>query len=94
MAGCIAWEEFALGNPQIGYYKGVADFIPEPGDIVLYDRVFENKEHDHIGIVIEKRENTILAVEGNVNNSSVIIERPVDEHIRAFIRIPNGYKYG
>ena len=51
-------------------------------------------EHDHIGIVIEKRENTILAVEGNVNNRSVIIERPVDEHIRAFIRIPNGYKYG
>ena len=94
LAGCIAWEEFALGNPQIGYYKGVADFIPEPGDIVLYDRVFENMEHDHIGIVIEKRENTIFAVEGNVNNRSVIIERPVDEHIRAFIRIPNGYKYG
>ena len=24
-------------------------FIPEAGDIVVYDRVFINAEHDHIG---------------------------------------------
>jgi len=47
-------EEFAIGDSQIVYYKDEEDFIPEAGDIVLYDRVFENKEHDHIGIVIEK----------------------------------------
>ena len=28
-----------------------------------------------------------------VDNRSVIIERPVDEHIMAYIRIPDGYKY-
>ena len=93
LAGCIAWEEFALGNRQIEYYKGGGDFIPDAGDIVLYDRVFEDREHDHIGIVIEKRENTIIAAEGNVNNRSAIIERPLDEHIRAYIRIPDGFKY-
>ena len=74
-------------------YKGPEGCVPETGDIVLYDRVFENKEHDHIGIVLENRNRTILAAEGNVNNISGIIERSIDEHIRAYIRIPDGYRY-
>ena len=90
LAGCIGWEEFALGDPLIEYHKGKTDFIPQPGDIVLYDRIFENKEHDHIGIVLENLDDSILVAEGNVENRSAIINRPLDEHIRAFIRIPDG----
>ena len=93
LAGCIAWEEFAEGDPRIGYHRGTEGFVPEAGDIVLYDRVFENREHDHIGIVIENRKNAILAAEGNIDNRSGLIERPVDEHIRAYIRIPDGFQY-
>ena len=94
LAGCIAWEEFAAGDPRIEYHKGGESFVPEPGDIVLYDRVFENREHDHIGIVIEKREHTILAAEGNLDNRSGMTERPIDGHIRAYIRLPDGFRYG
>ena len=94
LAGCIAWEEFATGDPRIGYHKSGDGFVPDAGDIVLYDRVFENREHDHIGIVLEKRENAILVAEGNIGNRSGIIERPVDGHIRAYIRIPDGFQYG
>ena len=93
LAGCIAWEEFAIGDPQIEYHKGSEGFTPGAGDIVLYDRVFENQEHDHMGVVIENRENTIIAAEGNINNRSGIIERVIDEHIRAYIRIPDGFEY-
>ncbi|MBQ6091098.1 MAG: GNAT family N-acetyltransferase [Lachnospiraceae bacterium] len=93
LAGCIAWEEFATGDPRIEYHTPEDIFLPESGDIVLYDRVFDDHEHDHIGIIVEKRENTILAAEGNIDNRSGIIERPVDEHIRAYIRIPDGYRY-
>ena len=93
LAGCLGWEEFAVSDQRIVYHKGTEDFVPEAGDIVIYDRVFENKEHDHIGIVLEKREHTLLAAEGNVDNLSGIIERPIDEHIRAYIRIPDGYRY-
>ena len=93
LAGCIAWEEWAKDDSRIEYHPRGDGFAPEPGDIVLYDRVFENGEHDHIGIVLEKRENTILAAEGNVNNVSALMERPLDEHIRAYIRIPDGYRY-
>ena len=93
LAACYGWEEFAISDSRIEYHRGADDFIPEAGDIVIYDRVFENKEHDHIGIVLEKRDHTLLAAEGNVNNLSGIIERPIDGHIRAYIRIPDGYRY-
>ncbi len=46
-----------------------------------------------MGIVLQNTENTIIAAEGNLNNVSGIIERPKDEHIRGYIRIPEGYKY-
>ena len=93
LAGCIAWEEFALGDIQTAYRKGTEGFVPEAGDIVIYDRVFENREHDHMGIVLQNTENTIITAEGNLNNVSGIIERLKDEHIRGYIRIPDGYKY-
>ncbi len=94
LAACPGWEEFALSDRRIEYHKGSESFAPDAGDIVIYDRVFENREHDHMGIVLEKREHTILAAEGNIDNRSGIIKRPIDEHIRAYIRIPDGYRYG
>ena len=93
LAGCIAWEEFAQGDARITYHKGKESFVPEAGDIVLYDRVFENREHDHMGIVLQSTGNTIIAAEGNLKNTSGIIERPKDEHIRGYIRIPDGFQY-
>ena len=94
LAACLGWEEFAVNDRRIEYHKGTEDFVPEAGDIVIYDRVFENMEHDHIGIVLEMRAHSLLAAEGNVDNVSGIVERPIDEHIRAYIRIPDGYRYG
>ena len=46
-----------------------------------------------MGIILHKQENTILVAEGNIHNMSGIIERPIDKYIRAYIRIPDGYKY-
>lgn len=93
LAACLGWEEFALSDPRMEYHKVAEDFVPEAGDIVIYNRVFENKEHDHMGIILEKRERSFLAAEGNINNVSGIIQRSIDEHIRAYIRIPDGYQY-
>ncbi len=93
LAGCIAWEELAQGDARIEYHRGKESFVPGAGDIVIYDRVFENREHDHMGIVLQGTHSTIIVAEGNLNNISGIIERPKDEHIRGYIRIPDGYKY-
>lgn len=94
LAGCPGWEEFALGDPRITFHRGAAGFSPAAGDIVIYDRVFENKAHDHMGIVLENRGHSILAAEGNVENASALVERATDDHIRSYIRIPDGYRYG
>lgn len=93
LAGCVAWEEFAACDRRIAYHKGTEAFAPEAGDIVLYDRVFNNQEHDHMGIVLQQLPHAILAAEGNVKNVSGLIRRPLDGHIRAFIRLPDGYQY-
>lgn len=91
---CYAWEDWAKADERISYY-GADDgsFVPEPGDIVLYDRVFENRENDHIGIIIGVDDNSIISAEGNINNISGIIERQRDAHIRSFIRMPEKFSY-
>lgn len=93
LAGCGGWEEFALGDKRIEYYGKNEKFLPAPGDIVLYDNVFIGREHDHIGIILSADESSITAAEGNIGNSNMsgIIMRPRDEHIRAYIRIPDGF---
>lgn len=95
LAGCGGFEEFALGDKRIGYHKPVGGFCPGPGDIVLFDNLFEGREHDHIGIVIEAEEDRLLVAEGNVpgTKTSGLVQRETDGHIRAFIRIPDGFCY-
>ena len=66
---------------------------PQPGDIVLFDRVFANKVHDHIGIVLENRPNSLITAEGNLGNVSGVVERPKDGHIRGYISLPDGFVY-
>ena len=91
LAACPAWEEWAKADRRITYMTGSAE--PEGGDIVIFDHVFCQSPHDHMGIILEKREHSFLAAEGNISNISGIIQRPIDEHIRAYIRIPDGYRY-
>jgi hypothetical protein len=87
-AGCNAWEQWAkLPEINIWHDSMETGFAPETGDIVLYDRVFENTEHDHIGVVIKVKNSSLVVAEGNFNNVSAVIERNRDEHIRGFIRI-------
>ena len=95
LAGCGGWEEFALGDSRIEYHKRSENFDPDVGDIVIYDRVFINQEHDHIGIILEVNGDAIVVAEGNTYNDNIsrVIERKLDDHIRAYIRIPNGYRY-
>ena len=92
LAGCGAWEEWAKADNRVGWLANTC--LPQPGDIVIYDKVFENKVHDHIGIVVEVRESSILAAEGNLGNMSGVVERPRDGHIRAYISLPDHFEYG
>ena len=94
LASCYQWEEWAKADKRIEYFPSdEKDFFPEAGDIILFNNVFIDHEHDHIGIVIENKGASIIVAEGNINNVSGVVERKKDSHIRAYIRIPDNYEY-
>ncbi len=94
LAGCLAWEEWAQADSRIEYHSGNDDdFQPAAGDIVLFDKVFNNTVHDHMGIVLENYDDHLITAEGNVENVSRILERRKDGHIRAYIRFPDNFMY-
>lgn len=65
-------------------------FQPATGDIVIFDRVFNNTDHDHMGIVFENHDGYIIIAEENVSR---ILERKKNGHIRAYIYIPDNFSY-
>ena len=83
-AGCIAWEEWAK-LPEINCWIPKEE-RPKIGDIILFDYVFNNKEHDHIGIIIDVNNDFITTAEGNFNNVSAIVKRTYN-NIRGYIRM-------
>lgn len=86
-AGCIAWECYAKIQEKKAYFLPTDEgFVPRAGDIVLYDGVYENKPHDHIGIVIENHLLDLKVAEGNVGNISSVVMRKKNKQIRAYLR--------
>ena len=91
LAACPAWEEWAKADHRITYVSGSDE--PQSGDIVLFDHVFCDSPHDHMGIVIEVKKDILVVAEGNFNNVSCVVERKRDTHIRCYIRIPVDFRY-
>lgn len=60
---------------------------PAIGDIVLFDRLLEDKPLDHIGIVVGVGSDVITTAEGNVHNRGGIFTRRLDGHINSLIRL-------
>ncbi|MDR7857841.1 CHAP domain-containing protein [Tissierella sp.] len=92
-AGCSAWESWASLPENQFYYMVDNNFFPGKGDIVIYNNVFVNEPHDHIGIVLEDFDDYIIAAEGNIGNVSGIVIRKKNKNIRGYIRIPNDYTF-
>jgi len=96
LAGCGSWEVFAQTNPELEYHsRNDILFTPDIGDIVLFDHVFCEKEHDHMGIILSVKPDRLITAEGNAGNTNtaLVMERARDEHIRAYTRIPDRYRY-
>ena len=83
-AWTTAWEEWAKQEQNNFWIEKTQK--PQPGDIVLFAQVFDGRQPDHIGIVIECSENYIMTAEGNFNNVSAIVTRGYD-HILGYIRL-------
>jgi len=68
----------AMAEAQKFFHGNVMGAI---GDIVLFDNSFENKEHDHMAIIVGFCDNFITTAEGNFDNISAIVKRTY-EHVR------------
>ena len=86
LAAVRTWFDWA--NLEKTFYH-VTDslFHASPGDLVLFDHLLEKCELDHIGIVTQVNKNDLVCAEGAVNNRSGNFLRPINEHVRGFIRL-------
>lgn len=95
-ASIKGWLDFAslLVN---GFYhpKGESGFVPERGDIVIFDRLLEDKQPaDHMGVVVMTSPERITVAEGNARSSNVsdVIDHSATHHVRGYIRLPNDFR--
>ena len=98
---CVeAWLRWGEENNFCFWDK--SGFTPSKGDIVIYSNVIplENKPantpwYDHIGILLENDNNTLIIAEGNVDNNNVsgIVTRKRNENIGCYLRVPDDYEY-
>ena len=91
-AGVLAWLQWAK-QPGHRFYRPRrnGDFSPKRGDLVIYNNVTSGP-HDHMGVLLSARNGELVVAEGNLNNVSSIVQRPVDSHVRGYIRIPEAYR--
>jgi hypothetical protein len=83
-----AWYEWAI-LPENDFYFPSHDRqrTPEAGDIILFDRLIEEKDLDHVGIVVAVHDDTITTAEGNFHNRSGVFQRPLADNINGYIRL-------
>ncbi|EPY03804.1 metal-dependent phosphohydrolase HD sub domain [Paenibacillus alvei TS-15] len=96
LAGVGAWLEWSQ-LPETGFFyrDGQEGFIPERGDIVIYDKLLSDKAHDHIGVVLACEEKEIVVAEGKRDNQnySSVFRRDRHHCILGYIRIDNDYTF-
>lgn len=96
LAGVGAWLEWAqLPGTSFSHLDEQNGFIPERGDIVVYEKLLSNDSHDHIGIVLACNDKEILVAEGNRDNQnySSVFYRDRSHCILGYIRIDNSYQF-
>lgn len=94
-AGVQAWLVWAQ-LPETNYFHSTTDstFIPERGDLIIFDNLLGGGPHDHIGVVLGVEENKITTAEGNVDNRSGIFVRNRIRNVNGFVRISDSYPRG
>jgi hypothetical protein len=82
------WYDWAV-LPENDFYFPAVDpqTTAESGDIILFNRLIEDKDLDHIGIVVDVSANIVTTAEGNFHNRSGVFKRPLGENINGYIRL-------
>lgn len=85
LAAVMIWRMWAERDDMWISTSDVSE--PVAGDIVVFDRLLEPVESDHIGIVLSVEEKMITTAEGNVEHRARVFERRRWERISGYIRL-------
>lgn len=88
LAAAPAWYQWAI-LPENDFYFPHDDprRTPEPGDIILFNRLMEDKDLDHVGIVVGVSPEALTTAEGNFHNRSRIFQRRRDRSVHGYVRL-------
>lgn len=93
-AAVPAWLEWAqLPEARFFHRPDEAGFVPERGDLVIFDQLVSDSPHDHIGVILNVDGAQVTTAEGNVKNRSGLFLRHRVQRVNGFIRIGDGYDY-
>jgi hypothetical protein len=83
------WVEYAE-RQKIWRDNKKVEYVPQPGDLVIFDNLLSEHLLDHIGIVLScnLKERLIETAEGNVDQATGIFQRPINRTIRGYISLP------
>jgi len=88
--GVWGWVDWAKLPGNRFYFSGRnAYFLPQRGDLVVFDNLLNQGVCDHMGIVLSVSKVTLRTAEGNIERVSKVMHRPRNRKVRGYIRIPN-----
>lgn len=90
-----AWQDWAILIGDTYHEVNEPNFMPDKGDIVIYEQLLTSDHHDHIGIVLACEDNSIIVAEGNVDNENYagIVKRSRVDHVAGYVRIKDNFTY-
>lgn len=87
-----AWFVWSQLN-DFYYPSSDLSFVPEQGDLIIFDNILDEGPQDHIGVVAGVERNKVITAEGNFHNRSGIFHRERFENVNGYIRIEDTYQY-
>ncbi|KAF3361786.1 CHAP domain protein [Chlamydiales bacterium STE3] len=90
LAAVGTWVKYAQSQ-NIWYERQDSNFLPRAGDLIIFDKIISEELMDHIGILIDYNHGKKICetAEGNINQSTGIFKRSVNEKIKGYIRLPD-----
>jgi hypothetical protein len=79
-----AWHHWAVAGD---FFLPIGTSTPQPGDIALFNHVFDGNSFDHLGVVVAILPDGVQTAEGNNANRTGIFFRPFAV-IEGFVRLP------
>ncbi len=85
-----AWIAWATRPDTACYFPAGGGFVPDSGDLIVFDDLPGHDAQDHIGVIVDQTDHAYITAEGNVKNRTGIFVHRKGHHVSGFILLPEG----